>query len=395
VSSARPISRERARRAAVTAQLLGLPRPRDIVETVRSLWAVQIDPTSTVARTEHLVLFSRLGRRYRPAQLERLLWSERSLFEYRAFIFATTDLPLHLGTMRGYPPKTGSTRHEYVRRFLRDNAAYRRHVLQRLRADGPLRTADLENRAKVGWRTGGWNDDKESVGPMLETLWARGEVMIVGRDGQQRLWDLAERRLPVDVARPTASVLARDVLERQLRAAGVARTKSLGWMMDGTKPATWERALARLVADEVAVPVTVDGTRGPWLAHTDALEATLRPRTVLLSPFDRLVYDRERAATVFDFVYRLEIYVPKAKRRWGYFVLPVLLGDRLIGRIDPRFDRARRILDVNAVFAEDDAPASAGVKVRAAIDELATWLGAADLHVATNVPARWRSALRA
>jgi uncharacterized protein YcaQ len=394
MTPAMPLSRERARRAAVVAQLLGSPRPRDIIDTVRALWAVQIDPTSAVARTEHIVLFSRLGRRYRPQQLERLLWTDASLFEYRAFIFATSDLALHLGTMRGYPPKTGASRHEYIRQFLRENAAYRRHVLERLRTDGPLRTAEIDNRAKVGWRTGGWNDDKESVGPMLEVLWSRGEVMIVGRDGQQRLWDLAERRLPVDVQRPAAAVLAREVVERQLRAAGIQKARSLGWMMDGTKPVGWERALASLIKEEIAVPVTIDGVPGDWLAHTDALEAQFRPRTVLLSPFDRLIHDRERTEALFDFLYRLEIYVPKAKRRWGYFVLPVLSGDRLIGRIDPKFDRSTRVLEVHGVFAEGDASPSAGPKVRTAIDELAAWLGAADVRVGTKVPAPWRRAVR-
>jgi uncharacterized protein YcaQ len=392
-ASAGTLTRREARRAAVVAQLLGAPRPAGVVETVRRLWMLQMDPTSSVARTEHLVLFSRLGPRYRPADLERHLWEDGSLFEYRAFILPTSDLPIHRETMRRYPPLTGSTRHEYVRHYLRENAAFRRHVLRRLRDDGPLRTRDFDNRTKLAWRTGGWNDGDGSVAMMLEILWARGEVMIVGRDGQQRVWDLASRRLPMDAPRLRPAELAREVLRRQLAAAGIAKRTSLGFLFDGTKPPGWERALEQLVRDGTAAPVRVDGVRGEWIADTQALAAPLRSRTVLLSPFDRLIHDRARTEALFDFAYRLEIYVPPAKRRYGYFVLPILHGDRLIGRIDPRFDRATGTLVVRAVWAEPGAPASAGSAVRRAIGELARWKGARDLAIG-EAPAIWRAALR-
>ena len=119
-------------------------------------------------------------------------------------------------------------------------------------------------------------------------------------------------------------------------------------------------------------------------------ERSFRPRTTLLSPFDDLVSDRDHAEALFDFRFRLEIYVPKAKREFGYFVMPILHGDRLIGRIDPRFDRATEILHVNAVYAEAGAPASAGPAVRRAIDELGGWLGAGDIRFARKVPRAWR-----
>ncbi|MEX0985260.1 MAG: crosslink repair DNA glycosylase YcaQ family protein, partial [Actinomycetota bacterium] len=204
MSVARSITRIRARRAAISAQALSAPRPAGVLETVRRLWMVQMDPTNAVARTEHLVLFSRLGARYRPSELERLLWQDRTLFEYRAFILPVDDLPIHRTTMRSYPPRSGYVRHEWVRTFLRENDAYRRHVLRRMRREGPLRGRDLENRIPLEWRTGGWNDGDGSVSMMLEMMWARGEIMIVGRDGQQRIWDLAERRLPVVAPAPAA-----------------------------------------------------------------------------------------------------------------------------------------------------------------------------------------------
>lgn len=392
--SVRTLTPTRARRAAVRAQALAGPRPANVVETVRRLWMLQMDPTSSVARTEHLVLFSRLGRRYRPAQLERALWDDRALFEYRAFILPVSDLAIHRETMRRYPPRSHYARHAWVRTYLRENAAFRRHILQRLRDEGPLRTRDIENRTKLAWRTGGWNDGDGSVSMMLECLWAKGDVMIVAREGQQRLWDLAERRLPMDVPRPTPAALAREVVARQLAAEGITRARRLGWLFDGMKVAGWDRALAGLEREGVAVPVRVEGLKGEWVADAAALEGSFRGRTVVLSPFDRLIHDRDRTEAVWDFRYRLEIYVPRAKREFGYYVLPILSGDALIGRCDPTWDRAAKVLRVRAVWAEEGAASSAGVDVRAAIDELAAWLGARDVEMGAEVPRTWRRALR-
>jgi hypothetical protein len=379
----------------VTAQLLSAPRPPDVLSTVRDLWAVQIDPTSTVARTEHLVLFSRLGSRYRPADLERLLWRDRSLFEYDAFIVPTTDYPIHREVMRRYPPPTGAARHEYVRRYLRANASFRRYILRRLREGGPLRTRDFEDRSAEGWRTGGWNDDQPSTGQMLETLWARGEVMIVGRDGQQRIWDLAERRLPVDAPRPSAREFARTVVERQLRAHGVAKPTRIGRLFDGTRPSGWERAFAELERDGIAVRAEVEGLRGTRWVHAPALDRPFRPRAVALSPFDRLIHDRDRAQELFGFHYRVEIYVPPAKRRYGYFVLPILHGDRLIGRFDPRFDRESGTLRVDGIWAEPAASVADGRAAARAVRELAAWVRARAVALPNALPSRWRRAFAA
>src|SRR6266699_914478 len=142
------VSRRKARHLAVMGQLLDAPRPGSIEEVVRRLGEVQIDPTSAVARTEQLVLFSRLGRRFRVAELER---------------------------------------------WLEANDAFVRYVIDELRRRGPLRARDLENRAAEGWQTGGWNDEGQNVPMLLDILWLQGRVMIVGRDGRQRIWDLASR----------------------------------------------------------------------------------------------------------------------------------------------------------------------------------------------------------
>ena len=388
MSAERTISLQRARRLAVVAQLLSSPRPRSTLEVVGRLGSVQMDPTRAVERTEHLVLWSRLGRRYRAADLERLLWRDRSLFEYRAFILPTSELAVHRATMRRYP-STDATRHTYVRRYLRENRGFRRYVLERLRDEGPLPTRALEDRSAVGWRTGGWNDEGRNTGMMLEVLWAKGEVMIAGRDGQARLWDIAERRLPPDGTRLMPGEEARRLLDVQLRALGIARVNRFGWTFEGARPPGWERELARLERDGRAVPVRVEGVRGAWWAHAEALDGVYRPRTALLSPFDRLIHDRARAEELFGFRFRLEIYVPKAKREYGYFVMPILHGDRLVGRIDPAFDRAANVLRVRQVFAEPDAPSGAWPAIERQLHDLAAWLGADEVMNGAR-PGVWR-----
>ena len=296
-----------ARRLAVKGQLLSAPRPRSIPDVVHGLGMVQMDPTRVVARTEHLVLWSRLGNRFRIRELERLLWEERSLFEYQAHILPTSDYALHRPSMRR---SRETSRGRYIERWLVANASFRRYVLRELRRRGPLRTRDLEDRTVEGWRTGGWNDDGRFTGMMLEVLWSRGEVMIVGRDGLQRLWDLAERRLPVNEPALSQRAVARAIVDRQLRAWGVAKTQQFGRAFDG-RPPGWERALSELVREGIAIPVKVGDLKGEWFAHAEILERPFRPRTTLLSPFDDLVSDRAHAEALFDFPFRLEIYVPR------------------------------------------------------------------------------------
>jgi uncharacterized protein YcaQ len=380
------LSLPEARRVAVLGAGLAEPRARSIMDVVERLGRLQMDPTSAVARSEHLVLWSRLGP-YDTAELSRLLWEERRLFEFWAFIVPTSDYDIHRETMRRFP-RGESARARYVREWLAANVAFRRYVLGELRRRGPLRSRDLEDRAQVPWKTGGWNDGK-SLGRMLDLLWSSGEIAIVGRERNERIWDLAERWLPTDEPRLPDRGAARRLLDTQLRWCGFARRDRFGFAFDGPPPGR-DAALEELVAEGRAVPVTVDGTDGEWLAHAEVLEEEFRPRTTLLSPFDPLIKDRDFTEAIFGFRYRLEIYVPKAKREYGYFVLPILHGDRLVGRIDPLFDRKAGVLRVNTVYAEPDASEEAGAAVVAAIRELADWLGAEIAF--DNVAPQWESA---
>jgi hypothetical protein len=182
-----------------------------------------------------------------------------------------------------------------------------------------------------------------------------------------------------------------ELLDRQLRVRGLDRA---GWGtgLESASLPYRDEAEESLRADGVAVPVVVDTLPGEWLAHADALAemdaGTWKARTVLLGPFDPLVADRGRTLLLFDFRFRFELYVPAAKREFGVYVLPILHGDRLIGRIDPVMDRREKVLRINAVYAEPDAPPRVWPAVEAAIHELAMWLGA-ESSVLPELPAPW------
>ncbi len=265
-------------------------------------------------------------------------------------------------------PRGDAARAVYIRGWLEANKPFQRYVLRELRRRGPLRSRDLEDRAVVPWQTGGWNDGK-SLTMMLERLWFGGKIGTVGRDGQERIWDLAERVYPVHERLPQEEV-ARRILDRKLRVRGVARVEEFDWTFDGRPPGA-ERALRTLVREGRAVPARVEGLPGEWYAHAEVLEQRFRPRTTLLAPFDKLIADRKRTLELFGFEYVLEMYVPPAKRRWGYYVLPVLHGDRLVGRIDPLFDRKTGVLKIHSVHWEDEP-----VAIEEPVRSLARWVGA-------------------
>jgi len=377
----RKLSLVAARRIAVRATRLDTPRPKSILEAVRQAGALQLDPTSAVARSELLVLWSRLGR-YAVHQLDRLLWEERALFTWRAFLYPVEDWPLVAAAGSCFPDYEG------IAVWLRDNAPFERYVLATLKRDGPTPQSELEDRSVRPWESTGWTHGK-NVSQLLEFLWAQGKVLVAARRGQERVWDLAERVVPpAPPLSPEDAALAHlDQRFRQLgpmTEAGYKRVPTLRGL-------SLADAFARLVRDGVLVGCAIDGVRGTWYMHRDLLEPArpFRGRTTLLSPFDPLVYDRKRAQELWSFRYRLEIYVPAAKREFGYFVLPILHRDRLVGRIDPLFDRKAGVLRVRQVYAEEGATEDAGAAIAKAIHELARWLGAADVDVG-RVPRAWR-----
>jgi uncharacterized protein YcaQ len=399
-----------ARRLILSRQRLAGPPPAAggtgaIMEVTGDLGSLQLDPISVVARSHLLVLWSRLGG-YDRADLDTVLWRERRLFEYwthAAAIVCTADYPIHSLLMRRYPSDRFASSRK-MRAWLADNQALRRSILRQLRDRGPLPTRALEDRAQTAWRSSGWTEGR-NVDRMLDLLWTQGRILVAGRLGQQRVWDLAERVLPpwAPVRRPPEREVVRLAAQRSLRALGVATARDIDRHFTAGRYPGLADVLAGLErAGRVErVRVTTDGAElpGPWYVHADDLPLLerlqaggWRPRTTLLSPFDNLIIDRERTERLFGFHYRMEIYVPRPARRFGYYVLPVLHGDRLVGRVDPALDRARGRLVVNAVHAEPDAPPTAGPALAAALHDLAAFLGATGVDLRQPPPPIWGQA---
>ena len=395
------------RRLAVRAQRLDRTRPPSraaILDLVEHLGCVQIDPISVVAPTQHLVLWSRLGA-FDVADLDALLWDDRSLFHYwahAASIVPTSDYPIHYLLMRRWGK--GATKYEQrVREWMRANQSMRRKIVSEIRRRGPLRIGDLRGATGVAWKSSGWTDE-QGVARMIEFLWAKGTVTIAGRAGGARLWDLTERWLPEWTPRetwPERRIVERAIL-RSLRALGVATSRQIKEHFTRGRYPRLPEVLASLVRRGAVEEVTVaDGaTRVPgrWYVRTeDAARLEVADGAAdhcrLLSPFDNLICDRARTELVWGFSYRIEIYVPKRDRRYGYYVLPILWGDRLIGRLDATLDRGAARLRVLSVHAEPRAPA-AGAEVAAATGDLAAFVGASDVEWPKDRPRAWARSLR-
>ncbi|HLF24737.1 MAG TPA: crosslink repair DNA glycosylase YcaQ family protein [Anaerolineae bacterium] len=409
----RTLSPTLARRLAITRQHLAGPRATPdadgIFEVVRDLGCLQLDPISAVARSHRLVLWSRVGN-YDPDHLDTLLWKERKLFEYwahQASIVLTEDYPVHHLMMRTYASGTSeSAQAGKFYQWLKDNAGLRRHILAELRRNGPLPSRVFQDKSEADWHSTGWTAGR-NVSQMLDYLWIKGQIMVAGRSGLQKLWDLSERCLPDWT--PREKLIEREVVyraaQKSLRALGVAVPRHIQRHYIRGRYPQLQDALQRLAADGCIEEVAVEGLPGPWYIHTDVLplieqlsNGAWAPRTTLLSPFDNLIYDRARTQLLFNFDFTMEIYVPPAKRQYGYYVLPILYGDRLIGRLDPKLDRARGVLTINAVYAEPDAPTTRTTAraVAQAIQALALFLGAKDIaYNRRRVPAAWKRDLLA
>ncbi|MDQ6522115.1 crosslink repair DNA glycosylase YcaQ family protein [Nocardioides sp. LHD-245] len=352
------LDREQARRIAVRAQLLDAERPASLVAMVDQLTLVQIDPTTAIARSADLVAWSRLGEAYDPSDLVFALETERSLTEHVTFIRTMDDVGIHLGVADEWL-------HPSTVAWIEANPRYRARVLDQVRDEGPLAATALPNDPEVPYTSTGWNDDK-NANRMLEVLCLRGEVAVTGRQGRSRLWDLAERVYPADLYRPAPDEARRIRDERRLASLGIARAKPL---RSPGEPSP---------IGELGVTVEVDGVTGTWQVDPDALAASEEPfegRCAFLSPFDRLVHDRDRALDLFDFEYVLEMYKPAASRRWGYFALPILDGDRLVGKLDAKADRRAGVLRVHAVHEDVPWEPETGDAVEAELAALGGWLG--------------------
>jgi uncharacterized protein YcaQ len=367
------LSRADARRIAVRAQLLGRARPAVLLDMVRQLTLLQIDPTAAIAPNADLIAWSRLGSSYSPADLAAAL-EKRALVELRAMIRPSEDLSLYRAEMTYWPGRGEVPEWRVYREdWMRANEVCREDILGRLGSAGPLPSRELPDSCKVPWQSSGWTNNR-NVTQMLEFMVLRGEVAVAGRRGGDRLWDLAARVYPDEPAVPADEAL-RIRNERRLRALGIARARGP------------ECPVEPMDVGDAGEPAVVEGVRGTWRVDPSQLGQPFSGRAALLSPFDRLIHDRKRTTELFEFDYQLEMYKPAAKRRWGYFALPILYGDRLVGKLDATADRKAGMLRVTAVHQDVPFTKAMTAAVDREITDLARWL-TLDLKLPDPAPGR-------
>jgi uncharacterized protein YcaQ len=379
----RKVRIEHARQLAVTRQRLSGPPRRervtadDIHHLVRAIGCLQLDPTAIVARNHLLVLFSRLGP-YDPKLVDLLLVEERRLYEYwahRASIVPTEDRALHAAL-----PPPWANRYRTTEGWMTMRARSSRLILKRLAANGTIRASDFEEHAEK--YESGWGL-RSPISDSIALLWFQGKIVPAGREGGGRRWALAERwfRTPLPKI-PDQGSAVREAAVRSLRALGVATRKQVNNHFIRGRYYGLAGAWKQLEAERTIVPVDL-GLKGDWyvqaedIALLEKMEADeFEPRTTLLSPFDNLICDRDRTLALWGFDFKLEIYVPQTKR-WGYFVMPLLHGDRIVARFDLAVDRKAGVLNV---IGERWEPGWNGRRrparsTKRALDELASLLG--------------------
>ncbi|HET6943500.1 MAG TPA: crosslink repair DNA glycosylase YcaQ family protein [Sphingomicrobium sp.] len=385
------ISLAAARRIALAAQGFGRRRPsgpgrahiRGVLDSVQ---LYQIDSVNVLTRAHYLPAYSRLGT-YDRTDLDRVAWGpkrERRLFEYWAHEASLLPFDLHpLLRWRMALADRGDAGWSRMRVYANERRAEAMALLGRIRVDGPSAASDLEeHKGQSGWWE--WSDAKRT----LEWLFWAGHISTSSRRGSfERVYDLTERVIPADVlAQPTPADADahRGLIERAAAAHGIA---TAGDLRDYFRQSPEQAAVAiqELVEEGVLVPVEVPGWRHAWLHH-DAR----RPRKIgaqaLLVPFDPLIWTRDRAERLFGFRYRIEIYVPAEKRQHGYYVLPFLLGDRLVARVDLKADRHASYLLVRSIHLEANAPDHTLEALQVELKSTADWLGLADVAKLDSSP---------
>jgi len=407
-------SLESARRLAVTKQHLAGKSPTGsgreaILSVVRDLGYVQLDPVNVVAPSHVIALWSRLGK-FRLSDLDRLLWDEKKLFEHwshAASIVLTEDYPLYFSLMRRYPESLSKSWGGWqvrARKWLAEHAELREKILRELKK-GPLRLSEFEEYVRTKRSADLWSSGN-AVSIALSHLQMSGDVMVVGHAGNQKIWGLSEDFLPSWVERKElgADEAEREGALRTIRALGTASPSEINLYLLRGRYLNLKKALKHLEEESTIHRVHVTGLSGKGERYIHALDIPLlesmdsdawQPRMSLLAPFDNLTSARGMTNRIFGFEYVHENYLPQNKRKFGTYVLPILWGDRFIGRVDPKMDRENQKLVVNSIHAEPGAPGDKeiSVKIRETIEHLAEFLGAKEVEYTARVPKAWRHSL--
>jgi hypothetical protein len=375
------LSLQHARRIALAAQGFGIGQPArptgtHLRKTIDHLGLFQIDSVNVLTRAHYLPAFSRLGG-YDRTLLERDAWGplrQRRMFEYWAHEASLLPLDLHpLLRWRMARAERGEIGYSGLKRFAGERRPEARAILDRIAAEGPMTAADFEHgSSRSGWWE--WSHTKHA----LEWLFWAGKITTATRRGSfARVYDLPERVLPgaiLDLPTPDAASAQRALIERSARALGVATAADLRDYFR-LKPEEANHAIAALVEEGTLVPVRVEGWNQKAWRHRDARLPRRVRGTALLAPFDPLIWERSRAERLFGFRYRIEIYVPQDRRTHGYYVLPFLMDEALVARVDLKADRQAGVLLAHRITLEPGAPPETMERLTIELDAMASWLG--------------------
>jgi uncharacterized protein YcaQ len=375
------LSLREARRIALAAQGFGIRHSErahgtHLRKTIDRLGLLQIDSVNVLTRAHYLPAFSRLGG-YDRTLLERDAWGprrHRRLFEYWAHEASLLPLDLHpLLRWRMARAERGEIGYQALRRFATERRGEAQAVLDRIMAEGPMAAADFENGSgRSGWWA--WSHTKHA----LEWLFWSGQITTATRRGSfARLYDVPERVLPpaiLALPTPDTATAQRALIERSARALGVATAAELRDYFR-LKPGEADHAIADLAEAGILLPVAVEGWSQKTWMHRDARVPGRVRGAALLAPFDPLVWERNRAERLFGFRYRIEIYVPQDQRTHGYYVLPFLMDEALVARVDLKADRQAGLLLARRITLDPGAPADTVERLRIELERMARWLG--------------------
>lgn len=373
---------------------------------LRDVGYIQWDPITVVAPSHVISLWSRIGN-FRPSDLEGLMWDEKEIFLHwipTAWLVPFEDYPVFYSLMKGYPQSLGKSWRSHIEtaaNFLGSHDELRKRVLTRLR-EGAADLKQFNGYGKRGASSDGWTSGNE-VATMLHHLHMRGEVMVSGHYGNNNIWSLTDDFIPEGTERTVLSAedLERATAERSIKALGIAPALDINRYYVRGRYWNLAQTLSALEDEGVIVRVTVDGQRRgkPNYIHAgdmgliDSVENDgWKPAMKLVSPFDNIITVRERVRRLFGFDYVLEQFLPVERRRFGTYVLPVLWGDRLVGRIDASFDRSSGMLNIISVHAEAGFENDVEIPARLSetIGEFGEFLGAEKVHYGKRIPDAWR-----
>ncbi len=373
---------------------------------VRDLVYVQWDPIAVVAPSHVLSLWNRVGD-FRLSDLEGLLWDDKRLFlhwaNFAASLVLTEDYPMYYSMMRRYPESIGKSwgsRKPKTRKFLADHRVLAKSMLNQLKK-GPLQLTQFREyvpkKSADGWTPG------SEVSQMLFHLEMSGKIMVAGHQANRNIWILSEKFLPkwAEKTEIAEQELERTTVQRAIRALGTASPRQINYYFPRGRYQNLKGSLKSLEEDSTIHQVHVAGfpEKDERYVHDQDVKLleslkddTLGPRVSLLPPFDNLICCFKR---IFGFDYNLEMFLPQHKRKFGYYVLPILWGDKLIGRIDPNMDKRNEKLVINSVHAEPGAPSDVEVssKIAEKIEQLGEFLGAKEVAYTAGVPRVWKNSL--